>query len=111
MRALQRLLGRVGRAGIGCVLGVTEETVLAWLRRAASQAEAINRHLRRNLPVPQVQLDEMWNFIEHKRARDGRGRCKLARGRGRTARGRGQLCFRVSMDDRGRCGAAHPRNG
>jgi hypothetical protein len=45
--------------GIGFVLGVTEETVLAWLRRAAHQAEAINRHLLRDLPVTQVQLDEM----------------------------------------------------
>ena len=63
------LLVRVDRAGIGLVRGVTEETVLAWLRRAAQQAEAINRHLLRNLPVTQVQLDEMWNVIERKYAR------------------------------------------
>jgi transposase-like protein len=63
MMALKMLLVRVDLAGICFVLGVTEETVLAWLRRAAQQAEAINRHLLRNLPVTQVQLDEMWNFI------------------------------------------------
>src|SRR4051794_19496807 len=34
MRALTRLLVRVDLAGMGCVLGVTEATVLAWLRRA-----------------------------------------------------------------------------
>lgn len=70
MMALKMLLVRVDLAGICFVLGVTEETVLAWLRRAAHQAEAINRHLLRDLPVTQVQLDEMWNFIERKHARE-----------------------------------------
>jgi IS1 family transposase len=68
MMALKMLLVRVDLTGICVVLGVTEETVLAWLRRAAQQAEAINRHLLRALPVTQVQLDEMWNFIERKHA-------------------------------------------
>src|SRR5216683_5940113 len=68
MMALKMLLVRVDLAGISFVLGVTEETVLAWLRRAAHQAEAINRHLLRDLPVTQVQLDEMWNFIARKHA-------------------------------------------
>ena len=70
MLALKMLLGRVDLAGICFVLGVTEETVLAWLRRAAHQAEAINRHLLRDLPVTQVQRDERWNFIERKHARE-----------------------------------------
>ena len=68
MMALKMLLVRVDLAGICFVLGVTEETVLAWLRRAAHQAESINRHLLRDLPVTQVQLDEMWNFIARKHA-------------------------------------------
>jgi len=62
MMALKMLLVRVDLTGICFVLGVTEETVLAWLMRAAHQAEVINRHLLRDLPVTQVQLDEMWNF-------------------------------------------------
>jgi IS1 family transposase len=70
MMALKMLLVRVDLAGIGCVLGVTEATVLAWLRRAAHQAEAINHHLLRHLPVTQVQLDEMGNFVERKQARE-----------------------------------------
>ena len=68
MMALKMLLVRVDLAGIGFVLGVTEATVLAWLRRVAQQAEAINHHLLRHLPVTQVQLDEMWNFIARKHA-------------------------------------------
>src|SRR5256886_9910170 len=70
MMALKMLLVRVDLAGISFVLGVTEETVLAWLRRAAYQAEAINQHLLRTLPVTQVQLDEMWNFIGRKQAQE-----------------------------------------
>src|SRR5205809_5868396 len=39
--ALKMLLVRVDLSGISFVLGVTEETVLAWLRRAALKAEPI----------------------------------------------------------------------
>jgi IS1 family transposase/transposase-like protein len=70
MMALKMLLVRVDLAGIGFVLSVTEETVLAWLKRAAYQAEAINQHLLHNLPVTQVQLDELWNCIERQHARE-----------------------------------------
>jgi hypothetical protein len=68
MMARKMFLVRVDLAGIGFVLGVAAETVLAWLRRVAHQAEAINRHLLRALPVTQVQLDERWNVIERKHA-------------------------------------------
>jgi hypothetical protein len=70
MMALKMLLVRVDLAGISFVLGVTEEPVLAWLRRVAHQAEAITRHLLRNLPVTQGQLDEMWHFIGRQHARE-----------------------------------------
>ena len=53
--------------------------MLAWLRRAAHQAEAINHHLLRNLPVTQGQLDEMWNFVARKHAREmGKGDLRLS---------------------------------
>lgn len=68
MMALKMLLVKVDLAGIRFVLGVTEETVLAWLARAAHKAQEINVHLLRELPVTQVQLDEMWNFIARKHA-------------------------------------------
>src|SRR5437870_9072796 len=62
MMALKMLLVRVDLTGIGCVLGVTAQTVLAWRKRAAEKADEINRHLLRHLSVTQVQRDEMWNF-------------------------------------------------
>ena len=69
--ALKMLLVRVDLAGICFVLAVTEETILEWLRRAAQKAAEINEHFLRELPVTQVQLDEMWNFIERKQAKEG----------------------------------------
>ena len=66
--ALKMLLVKVALSDIGFVLGVTEATVLEWLRRAAQKADEINAHLLRELPVTQVQLDEMWNFIKRKHA-------------------------------------------
>ena len=71
MMALKMVLVRVDLAGICFVLAVTEETILEWLRRTAKKAEEINEYLLRELPVTQVQLDEMWNFIERKCAKDG----------------------------------------
>jgi hypothetical protein len=62
MMALKMLLVRVELAGISVVRGGTEETVVAWLRRAAHQAEALNQPLLRTLPVTQVHLDEMGTF-------------------------------------------------
>jgi IS1 family transposase/transposase-like protein len=68
MMALKMLLVKVALSDVGFVLGVTEETVLEWLRRAAQKAHEINEHLLRDLPVTQVQLDEMWSFIRRKHA-------------------------------------------
>ena len=66
--ALKMLLVKVALGDIGFVLGVTEETVLAWLRRAAQKAHEINTHLLRDLPVTQVPLDERWSFSRRKHA-------------------------------------------
>ena len=57
--ALKMLLVTVALSDMGFVLGVTEATVLAWLRRAAQQAAPITAHLLRDLPVTQGQRDEM----------------------------------------------------
>jgi len=65
---LKLLLCKVELSSLSFALGVTEETVLEWLRRAAEKAAEINQHLLRELPVTQVQLDELWSFIARKRA-------------------------------------------
>ena len=66
--ALKMLLVRCELTAISFVLGVTEETTLFWLERAAAKADEINQHLLREVKVTQVQLDEMWNFIARKRS-------------------------------------------
>ena len=53
LMALKMLLVKVALSDIGFVLGVTEETVLEWLRRAVQKAHEINAHLLRDLPVTQ----------------------------------------------------------
>lgn len=47
---------------------MTEETILAWWRRAAAKATEINQHLLRTVQVTQVQLEELWSFIARKHA-------------------------------------------
>lgn len=44
-------------------LGVTKETVLEWLARAARHAQEIQAHMLRARPVPPGQLDAMWHFL------------------------------------------------
>jgi hypothetical protein len=68
--AVKRLRVRVERAGIAFVLGVTAETVLAWLRRAALKAQAITTHLRRERPVTQVQRDARGTVVARQHARE-----------------------------------------
>jgi hypothetical protein len=55
-------------SSISFALGVTEQSILEWLRRAAEKAAEINEQLLRELPVTQVQLDELWSFIARKQA-------------------------------------------
>jgi IS1 family transposase len=66
MMALKMILVRVSLSNISFVLGMTEETVLEWLERAARKAGEINAALLRDLPVTEVQLDEMWSYVQRK---------------------------------------------
>lgn len=66
MMALKMILVRVSLTDISFVLGVNAETVLEWLERAARKAEEINAVLLQELPITEVQLDEMWSFVKRK---------------------------------------------
>jgi IS1 family transposase len=66
MLALKMILVRVSLSDISFVLGVKEQTVLAWLERATHKAKEINTALLNALPVTEVQLDEMWSFVKRK---------------------------------------------
>jgi IS1 family transposase/transposase-like protein len=73
MMALKMILVRVELSGISFVLGVKEETVLTWLDRASKKAEEINKILLKDLPVTEVQLDEMWTFVRRKISKQAGG--------------------------------------
>ncbi len=64
--ALKMILVKVSLSGISFVLGIKEETLLIWLDRAYQKAEQINAYLLKELPVTEVQLDEMWSFVKRK---------------------------------------------
>jgi hypothetical protein len=66
--ALQMLLVTGALSARGFVVGVTADTVLAWLRRAAPQAHEIQTSRRRDRPVPPVQLAAMWHGIRRQQA-------------------------------------------
>jgi transposase-like protein len=48
------------------VFGVDKDTVCAWLKKAAAHSEQVSDYLMRNLDVPEVQLDELWTFVQKK---------------------------------------------
>lgn len=64
--ALKMILVKVDLSGISFVLNIKEETLLDWLCRAANKAEEINKALLKDLPVTEVQLDEMWSYVKRK---------------------------------------------
>lgn len=68
MIVLKLLLCKVELTAISFAIGVTEETILMWLQRAAQKAEEINQHLMRDVEVTQVELDELWSFVLRKRS-------------------------------------------
>jgi len=65
---LKLLLCKVELTSISFAMGVTEETILEWLQRAAEKAAEINHHLLREVKVTQIELDELWSFVLRKKA-------------------------------------------
>jgi IS1 family transposase/transposase-like protein len=68
MMALKMILVKVELSGISFVLGVKEETVLEWLKKASKKAKEINEALMKELSVTEVQLDEMWSYVLRKKS-------------------------------------------
>lgn len=55
-----------GVRGIGRIFTVDKNTVLEYLQRAAIQCRRITDLLLRGLHVKELQLDEMWSFVQKK---------------------------------------------
>jgi IS1 family transposase len=48
------------------IFGVDKDTVCAWLKKAAAHSQQVSDSLMKNLNVPEVQLDELWTFVQKK---------------------------------------------
>ena len=71
IECLALLAERNSLAAIHRVKGVKEETVVAWLRRAAQQVERIEAILLANYRLTRAQLDAMWISVGHKGEKGG----------------------------------------
>ncbi len=48
------------------VKGFKEDTILAWLRQAAQQSEALEEVLLKDFQVQRGQLDALWAYVQNK---------------------------------------------
>jgi transposase-like protein len=72
-RALELYLEGVGFRGIGRLLGVTNVTVLYWIRELGEAVEKIRETVKSPSEVQIVELDEMWHYVQKKRKNFGSG--------------------------------------
>ena len=68
--ALKMILKGMSLRGTAEVLEVHLDTVRAWLRRAAEHSDEVNAVLLKELKVSQVELDELWTFVQKKQFRE-----------------------------------------
>jgi len=67
LKSLAMLVERGSVRGTGRAMGVSKDTVSRWRDRAAEHAEEVSRELMKDLNLTQVQIDELWSFIQKKR--------------------------------------------
>jgi transposase-like protein len=51
--------------------GFKEDTILAWLRQAAQQAEALDAVLMKDFKIKRGQLDALWAYVQNKGEKKG----------------------------------------
>jgi transposase-like protein len=66
LECLAMVAERNSLAAIHRIKGIKEETVMAWLREAATHVEMIESLLLANYHLTRVQLDAMWAYVGHK---------------------------------------------
>jgi transposase-like protein len=78
IEVLALLAERVSLAAIHRTKGIKEETVLAWLRKAAAHVEEIEALLLANYHLSRAQLDALWTYVGHKGEKGGTARRRNA---------------------------------
>jgi len=71
LECLALLAERTSLAAIHRTKGIKEETVLNWLRKAATQVEQIEALLLANYRLTRAQLDALWTYVGHKGEKGG----------------------------------------
>jgi transposase-like protein len=78
LECLALVAERASLRAIHRVKGVKEETVAAWLEKAAPHVEAIETLLLAHHRVSRAQLDALWTFVGHKGERGGARKSRSA---------------------------------
>ena len=71
IEVLALLAERTSLAAIHRTKGIKEETVVAWLRKAAAHVEEIEALLLANYRLRRAQLDALWTYVGHKGEKGG----------------------------------------
>jgi transposase-like protein len=71
LECLALLAERISLAAIHRVKGIKEETVAAWLEKAAPHAAAVEAALLAEHRVSRAQLDALWTYVGHKGEKGG----------------------------------------
>ncbi len=71
LECLALLAERISLAAIHRVKGIKEETVAAWLEKAAPHAAALEAALLADHRVSRAQLDALWTYVGHKGEKGG----------------------------------------
>jgi transposase-like protein len=74
LECLALLADRISLRGIHRVKGVKEETVAAWLLKAAAHVEQLEALLLAHHQVSRAQLDALWTYVGHKGEKGGAAR-------------------------------------
>jgi transposase-like protein len=71
LETLALLAEGVRISSIARAKGIKEDTILAWLRAAARQAEAVEEALLKDYRISQAQIDGLWTYVGHKGHKGG----------------------------------------
>lgn len=74
LEALAMLAERNSLAAVARIKGVKEETVAHWLEKAGRHAQQVEEYLLRDFHVSQLQLDELWTYVQNKGGKGGTAR-------------------------------------
>lgn len=71
LECLALLAERTSLAAIHRVKGVKEETVMAWLQKAAAHVETLEALLFAHYRLTRAQMDALWSYVGHKGEKGG----------------------------------------